>query len=118
MMTCVACGRGVRRAMVLSSNPVPATRIKTGSIFAKMLPALPYTINRKTLPNKTRTESKSRITRTSCPKNLTAKQAPAYESIAPTRDIMELMYERGVLTDAEQEFEPHPLQPPNLPGTE
>jgi len=54
----------------------------------------------------------------SCPKNLTAKQATAYESIAPTRDIMELMYERGVLTDAEQEFEPHPLQLPNLPGTE
>ena len=46
-----------------------------------------------------------------------AKQA-TYGSIALTHDIMELMYERGVLTDAEQEFEPHPLQLPNLPGTE
>jgi len=40
-----------------------------------------------------------------------AKQATAYGSIALTRDIMELMYERGVLTGAEQEKgKPMPIQ--------
>jgi len=43
--------------------------------------------------------------RSSCPKNLAAKQATTYGSIAPTGDIMELMYAIGVLTDAEQEKE-------------
>ena len=47
---------------VAGSNPVPATRIKAGSIFAQSLPALLYTITRKTQPDKTRTESKSHIT--------------------------------------------------------
>ncbi len=53
--------RWAHNPKVGGSNPPPATRIKAGSIFAKMLSALPYTINRKTLQNKTRTESKSRI---------------------------------------------------------
>jgi hypothetical protein len=49
------------RTVAESSNPLTLTDKKARSSFAKTLPALLYTINRKTPLSKTRAESKSRI---------------------------------------------------------